>query len=316
MTVGQLVQSTTADLNYLYLLFLLIPLALLLLLIFCCCCCRCCQRRTFHGCDCVCCDCLRPENSSLAVESGKVYDVCVCYNKMDEKWVNKEFLPVHSEFERGHVVKSFALTDRSLKDIEKDFRVSKRIVLIFSNQFITNEWANKEYRRALRRFSIQDPFSKIIIVNKSNFSRQTIKSLVFNFQMEDDDDYFCDLNEGSSQNGLQYQSSASWFKKCTHRISTSICRPIGINEVVIFDWNEPKFWYELIYLLPHDNCPPIETPPSSPAPRVIQPPPRFGPKPSVVAPLSAPQASARVQEVQVYMCERCRRKLDDCECTR
>ena len=183
---GALVGASTSTSSNLYLLFLLllIPLFLILLIIFLCCCCRGCQMSTMSCCSWHICACLQPEKGTEAELSGKIYDASIIYNAEDERWVDEEFTPMISDMKLGYKLNKFSINDRKSKEIEKDLALSKRVVIIFTNRFRDFEWENKRFKEILIKASINDPHSVLIVINRSNLTDQTVKSLFFNLQLQ------------------------------------------------------------------------------------------------------------------------------------
>ena len=132
---------------------ILIPLGLLfLVLLFLCCCGRPFLVCFYDSCNANLCSCWRADKSSLVL--SKKYDITFCFSHRDEEWVDEEFIPALSDFDWGYSINKVKLNQQlepALNAAQLDgLRSSKRIVFIFSQQLIDQEWRNKSLQEALR----------------------------------------------------------------------------------------------------------------------------------------------------------------------
>ena len=143
------------------------------------------------------CCCLRPINKFLFKKynttcfsscrpgdtvdySLKNIDASIVYSELDEQWVDTNLL---SKLSRNHLFKVHKLTsyNKSLNNMGKDvieiFSLSKRIVLVFSKNFLEEEWKSDSLRNEIKILSVNDPDCVIIPINYDLDKREMNKYL-------------------------------------------------------------------------------------------------------------------------------------------
>lgn len=233
-------QSQPTDPNLYYLLFLLlIPLILLLILLFVCCFGRWCQVNSSHTCNLLLCPCLRPNDKSQF--SGKSYDTTICYNRFDENWVDEEFLSEILRYEANFKVHKLAFTGRSIdkmsRENEKIMRTSKRLILIFSQDFAEDEFKNRAFLSILKDVVQNDPNCIVIAINKG------IDAKYF--------DYCVNYLDSPTLDHKNFERNGYYEKKSAcGRLMANIKYHCGLRDVERLDFGRQDFWKNFFYTMP------------------------------------------------------------------
>ena len=217
-------QSSSSSKYYWFLLLLLIPLLLLLFLLFACCfgryllrCCRCCARKV--------CPCCRPNDE----HAGKAYDSTVCYSEADELWMEDKFMPKYSQQARGHKIKKMPFQSQQLntidssgatldKERQETLKSSKRIVLLFTRNFVRNVWSsNADLKRQLKEIRMNDPDCVIVPVNVGDVSAAEMQAC---------------LNE------IDADEKQTKVGEVRTRMQNRVKHNLGLNDVEPLDWQK------------------------------------------------------------------------------
>lgn len=238
---GETATTSTTDPNLFYLLFLLlIPIVLLFVILFICTCGRCCQVNSHHMCNLLVCPCMRPNDRSLF--SGKTYDVTICYNRFDETWVDEELVSEIGAYERRMRVQKLSLsgrssTDRMTRDADRALRSSKRVVLVFTQDFVEDEYRNRALLATLKELAHDDPNCVLVAVNRS------LDPKLFN--------YCVDYLDSPTRDSRIFEKSGYYEKmSACARLVARVKYHCGLRDVEKLDSSDSRFRKNFLYTLP------------------------------------------------------------------
>lgn len=176
----------------------------------------------------MCCHCLRPESNKTPV---KKYDSTVCYNQLDEGWVEENIMPslVEKLPKRAKVNKINRVTgDENENDT---LRSSKRVIIIMTKKFYNDEWQNAAFRENLNKICRKELNTSIIIVNVSDLSDKELHDLRNQIELGSDE-----------------------LSNVRLKLANQIRYNCSLRDVEIIDWNETNFWGKMNYLLPYKSA--------------------------------------------------------------
>lgn len=199
--------------------------------------------RTNNWCNLICCPCFRPHDESPY--TGKHYDATICYNRFDESWVDEDFIPELTHYENNYKIHKLNIHSRSsdkvTRENERVLRASKRIILIFTPDFIEDDFKNKTFVNLLREIKY-DPNVCIIAINKN------LDDLAFKHWVRL-------LNSQVNYNSPNIAPRRSIFTVLKSRIKYNC----GLREVETLNFRERSFWRKFFYIMPftvYDNTKP------------------------------------------------------------
>ena len=180
--VGALVTGDTTDYTLYWLFFLLlIPLFILLLIIICCCL-RPLNKCLYKCCNTTCCKVCRPGERRKAGVEPKKYDATIVYSEFDEGWVQTKLLPSIVKQGKAYKIhlltsyhKGFAKMDRAQFE---NLKSSKRIILVFSKNFLKEEWKSEAFQNELKIIAANDPDCVIIPINIGDVTKEIMNENV------------------------------------------------------------------------------------------------------------------------------------------
>ena len=120
----------------------------------------------FKACNTTCCTSCRPGDQTS--KDLKSYDATLIFSEFDEEWIDTKLLPSLS---KGKSFKIHKLTSyhKGFDVVEKDqleiMRSSKRIVLVFSKNFLKEEWKCESLVKEVKLICAKDPDCVIIPIN-------------------------------------------------------------------------------------------------------------------------------------------------------
>ena len=137
---------------------LIIPILISILLIILCCL-RPCNKflqRNFNT------TCFREYRSGESLKAGirKTLDATIVYSEYDEAWVHSKLLPIIAM--QGKAYKIHLLTtyhkgfDKICKKELEKLNISKRVILVMSEKFISKEWDNEHFQSILKNLCAHD----------------------------------------------------------------------------------------------------------------------------------------------------------------
>ena len=225
----------------LFLLFLLfIPLILLLFLLFICLCGRCCQVAAYHWFRLLFCPCFRPDDENRC--SDKCYDAVICYNREDkyfvEQLISEICLPKNNYKIHKQAMGPKNCREPYCKDNEKILRRAKRIILIYSKEFVDTNMSNTSFVNILRDIYHCDPNCVLIAVNK-DVERKCVKSTLLN-KIESPKS----PEERGPLDPNQYWHNCCWMLYWRFRHNC------GLNRIEILDYNDRSFYRKFHYIMP------------------------------------------------------------------
>ncbi|CAF0833054.1 unnamed protein product [Brachionus calyciflorus] len=228
------ITTSTINNDYFFLFFLFIPFFFILCLIFICCIGRWCQLRTNSMCSFICCPCFRPYDELIF--GLKEYDATFCFNQSDENWLDEDLITPLTHQQNNFKIHKLSVPSRSgekqNKEIENYLRKSKRIVLIFTQSFIKEDFRNKFFTNFLR--NMKDDVNCVIIAINKDLDRQTFAN------------YVKYLNSPYDPVNPRYRSRRSIFAVLKSRIKYNC----GLREVEKLDINSRHFWRDFLYVMP------------------------------------------------------------------
>jgi hypothetical protein len=187
---------------------------------------------------------MRPDDEKSA--KAKIFDATICYSEYDEGWLDEQFLPQLSQFENNFKIHKLSLYHRSNDKISREneriLRGSKRIILIFSEKFLREEWANKNFRNVLRDICQNDKLCVIICINVGEFRQKKI------------DQYLLDL-----ETTLYEYVSNNYERSFRSRIKSRIKYNCGLNNLERLHVDDKNFWRKFNFMMPrigYDNTKP------------------------------------------------------------
>ena len=253
--------SKTDSSRYLLLLLLLIPFSILLLILLFCFFGRTCQLLVFRLFKLPVCPCLRPDSGSMADDSGKSYDAAICYSDYDEKWIDRDLIPKITELRRGYNLKKISLSQRVTKDIENEFKSCRRLILIFSKQFIEREWDSQQrLHKILKRSCLDDSNSILMAVNKSNLTDQTLRRLIVSSLKSEEDSATSKsnlVNAGNEDRTHSDDDAASaigpvnFLNFMRNQLKFQMIRSLTLNDIEVINYESSRFWTQFVYLMPY-----------------------------------------------------------------
>lgn len=222
-------QNQSSD--YAYFFLLIIPLLLIIIISCTCLCGRRLQIFIHDSYSLLLCTCFRPKDNSF--ENTKVYDLTVCFSEYDDLWVNEQFLPQLSQYDRGYKIHKLSLYHRlnfHLSETTKRvLNSSKRIVLIFSEKFFNHEWNNRIFHEYIRKIHENDSLCIVVIINLGSISEEKMNSVLNEFK-------------------LFKQDEPLRFK-----LKTSLQHTLGLTKAEYLNWTDKIFWKRFNYIMPYQK---------------------------------------------------------------
>ena len=224
--------------SYYYLTFLPIPLLIISIFVFICCIGRCCQVFIYKTCSCILCHCFRPNDHSMS--NGKIYDMTICYSEYDEQWLNDQFMPSLSSYDRGYKIHKLSLYHRSQSPLSEENQgillLSKRIILMFSEKFIREEWNNKNFRELSGNIYRCDKFCLILAICLGEISNEKITKVIKELS----------LTRKSISEPLSFKNSSRYCNGLISRVHYTC----GLQKLEILSWSDSRFWQKFNYVMP------------------------------------------------------------------
>ena len=199
---------------------------MLLLLLIICCNLRPINKCLFRSCHTTCFTTLRPGEHSK--KHQKKFDATIIYSKLDEEWVEDKLEE-----------KSFKIIDYSInslgfekgsKRIEKEelesIKLSKRIVLVISKNFMSEVWVNEDLQRELKFLNSTDKNCSFIVVDRKNVSKNVMNQTIEELQ--------------------EYSEEGTSCYSCKQRTRYNF----SLKNVEIVNGNNPQLKEELRFLMP------------------------------------------------------------------
>jgi hypothetical protein len=241
--------------NYYYLGLLIIPfLILLLILILICSFGRTFQVYLYDTYSIILLPCFRPadncNNTNLIEQTNetnyKLYDLTICYNEYDELWLNEQFMPQLTEFDRGYKIHKLMLYQRLnfhlSETCKRVLTSSKRVLLVFSEKFLNEEWNNKIFHEFIKHLYQTDLKCIIIIVNLSNINEYKSKLALNELKIKSNNSIISSKHNKSIKNNEN--------NTFISRLRTHIKYSVGLNNIEYLNWTDYHFWKHLNYILP------------------------------------------------------------------
>jgi len=245
--------------NYYYLGLLIIPfLILLLILILICSFGRTFQVYLYNTYSIILLPCFRPDtdncNNNLIEQTNetnnnnKLYDLTICYNEYDELWLNEQFMPQLTEFDRGYKIHKLMLYQRLnfhlSETCKRVLTSSKRVLLVFSEKFLNEEWNNKIFHEFIKHNLYETDLNCIIIiVNLSNINEYKSKLALNELKLKSTSR----RNKKLIQNNNNNNNNNTFI---ISRLRTYIKYSVGLNNIEYLNWTDYHFWKHLNYILP------------------------------------------------------------------
>lgn len=184
--------------------------------------------------------CFRPPDQ--ASKSSKIYDITICFSEYDEQWFNEEFMSKFSEYDPGFKTHSLILYQRlnyHLSETSKRvLNSSKRIVLIFSEKFLNNEWNNKTFRDYIKNIAFADKSCIIVPINQDGLSEYRMNLIL--------DELNAKINDTHKRLlPIHYKKEPPTSKLVAHMKHT-----FGLDHVEYLNWKENDFWKNFNYVMP------------------------------------------------------------------
>ena len=201
-------------------------------ILFVCCFGRWCSTWCFDSCSVKCCSCFRPDEDKDALTAGKSYDLSVCHSETDERWVEEKFLPQFSDYSRGYKIHKLKMNNGPNLDKEQVeiLRSSKRIIIVFTKNFVSNEWSNQDFRSLIKDITVNDPYCVVVPVNVGEVTQEEV------------DKYMKELtDDGEKKNAVQ---------KARAKLQENIRHNCGLKDVESLNWQRDSFWKKLSYIMP------------------------------------------------------------------
>jgi len=154
-------------------------------------------------------------------------------------------MPQLTEFDRGYKIHKLMLYQRLnfhlSETCKRVLSSSKRILLVFSEKFLNEEWNNKIFHDFIKHIYQTDLTCILIIVNLSNINEYKSKIA---------------LNEIKSKNvnNIKKQQQVKQnHETCISRLRSHIKHSVGLNNLEYLNWTDYNFWKQLNYILPFRN---------------------------------------------------------------
>lgn len=173
----------------------------------------------------------------MSNKSGKKYDTVFCYGEHDENWLEELFIPVFSEYDRGYRIHKIKIDPNSqfVKDQVEILKKSRRIVILFSEKFLAEEWKNNHsFKETLKELCQTDSNLILVPVFVDMFTKEEVdgvKSVLDSYYM----------------NGERETGKFAVFKD---KMIQNLMRNTGLEDVESLDWNDDNFWKKFNYIMP------------------------------------------------------------------
>ena len=183
---------------------------------------------------------MRPNDRSLF--SGKTYDVALCFNRFDETWVDEELVSEIVRHDPRYRIQKLALSGRPSaekigRDSERILRSAKRVVLVFTQDFVEDDFKNRSFLALLKDLAQTDPNCIMIAVNKS------LDTNVFH--------YCVDYLDSPTRDSRSFEKSGYYEKmSLSSRLAANVKYHCGLRDVEKLDFSSGHFNKNFLYILP------------------------------------------------------------------
>jgi hypothetical protein len=173
----------------------------------------------------------------MSNKSGKKYDTVFCYGEHDENWLEELFIPIFSDYDRGYKIHKTKIDPNSqlAKDQAEILKRSRRIVILFSEKFLAEEWKNNiSFKESLKELCHTDSNLILVPVFIDMFTKEEVdgvKSVLDSYYM----------------NGDKVTGKFANFKD---KMIQNLMRNTGLEDVESLDWNDDNFWKKFNYIMP------------------------------------------------------------------
>ena len=121
----------------------------------------------------------RPGENSKA-KASKKYDATIVYSEADDTWVKTKLLPIISKQGKPYKLNLLTTYHKGFGNLEKDqneqLNQSKRIILVISKSFLSEEWKSDSFQNALKNLCANDSDCVVIpIIIESKEKNLTIE---------------------------------------------------------------------------------------------------------------------------------------------
>lgn len=234
--------------NYIYLVLLVVPFLLMMIVLLACAYGRRFQVFVHNTCSVIVCPCFRPPDAFG--KSSKIYDVTICFSEYDEQWLNEEFMTQFSVYDPGYKIHKLNLYQRlnfHLSETSKRvLNSSKRIVLIFSEKFLNNEWNNKTFHDYIKQIASTDKACIIVPINLGELSEPRMNSILNEFNARKIDTHKKLLTNNNSNSYNLKKEATSQSRLVAHMKHT-----FGLAHVEYLNWKDENFWKLFSYVMPY-----------------------------------------------------------------
>lgn len=184
------------------------------------------NRYIYKTCNCVCFKFLRPGDT----DEAKTTDATIVYSKYDELWVFNQLLPLLKSFKKPYKIHLLTSYHKSFEKIDNEqfekLSTSKRIILIFSDNFIREEWKSFSFKNTLSNICANDRQCVIMPINTGKINDEQFEKYLFTLMKDYDLDECC--------------------FDCKQRLKNSF----KLNDIECLDVDDLKFSDKLEYLMP------------------------------------------------------------------
>ena len=181
----------------------------------------------FRRCHTTCITSLRPGEKSNKFE--KKFDASIIYSKLDEEWVEenvekKALDDVNYDINSIAFVRNFKIDKIEFENIKK----SKRIILVISNNFLSDVWSNLNFKREMKFLNANDKNCSFIAIYFNSVPKYLIDEAVEEIQ--------------------EYSEES-----CCYACSQVVRYNFSVKNVELLNADDSKLRGELRFLMPYTN---------------------------------------------------------------
>jgi hypothetical protein len=172
---------------------------------------------------------MRPDKKTKEVLDKKKLDCVVIHGESDDLWVNQNLKPMFASY-KSKAIKLQSSNPILSEDQIELMRQSRRIVLVFSRNFLENEWKNKQLHEFLRNIYFNDGNCVIVAL------------VIGDINKEEEKNFMIDIDPTLDNQTKLEKVRRSLEKRIRHNTS--------LEHVEIIEWHEEDFADNLKFIMP------------------------------------------------------------------